>query len=123
MKYKIKSAKRTFYKKTLVSKNSKAIWRTIYIILKPNPERCTVSPTSLSNYYSSLAANLPTSESNVLSNTNENQDTFTLNPAKYATVRKEINNLKNDCSTGFNTIPVKYLKNIINIYHHIKYHQ
>ena len=97
-----------------MSRNSKAIWRTIYIILKPNPERCTVSSTSLSNYYSSLAANLPvftsTSESNVLSNTNENQDTFTLKPAKYATVRKEINNLKNDCSTGFDTIPVKYQK-------------
>ena len=50
LKYKIKSAKRTFYKKALASKNSKTIWRTIYRILKPNPERCTASPTSLKNY-------------------------------------------------------------------------
>ena len=52
------------------------LW-TIYRMLKPNPERCTASPTSLNNYYSSLAANLTgftsTSESNVPSNTNENQ--------------------------------------------------
>ena len=35
---------------------------------------------------------------------------FTLKPATYDVVKKEINNLKNDCSTGFDTIPVKYLK-------------
>ena len=114
LKYKIKSAKRTFYKKALASKNSKTIWRTIYRILKPNPERCTASPTSLNNYYSSLAANLTgftsNSESNVPSNTNESRDTFTLKPTTYDAVKKEINNLKNDCSTGFDTIPVKYLK-------------
>ena len=95
-------------------KNSKTIWRTIYRILKPNPERCTASPTSLNNYYSSLAANLTcftsTSESNVLSNINENRDTFTLKPTPYDAVKKEINNLKNDCSTGLDTISVKYLK-------------
>ena len=111
LKYKIISAKRTFYKKALESKNLKTIWRTIYRILKPNPERCTASPTPLNNCYSSLAADLTgftsTSESNVPSNINENQDTFTL---KLTTVKKEINNLKNGCSTGFDTIPVKYLK-------------
>ena len=114
LRTKCKSAKRTFYKKALASKNLKTIWRTIYRILKPNPERCTASPTSLNNYYSSLAANLTgftsTSESNVPSNTNENWDTFTLKPTTYDAIKKEINNLKNDCSTGFNTIPVKYLK-------------
>ena len=105
LKYKIKSAKRTFYKKALALKNSKTIWRTIFRI---------VSPTSLNNYDSSLAANLTgfksTSESNVPSNTNENQDIFTLKPTTYDAVKKEINNLNNDCSTSFDTIPVKYLK-------------
>ena len=46
LKYKIKSAKRTFYKKPLASKKSKTFWRTIYRTLKPNPERSTASPTS-----------------------------------------------------------------------------
>ena len=114
LKYKIKIVKRTFYKKALASKNSKTIWRTIYRILKPNPERCTASPTSLNNYYGSLAANLTgftsNSESNVRSNTNENRDTFTLKPTTYDAVKKEINNLKSDCSTGFDTISAKYLK-------------
>ena len=95
LKYQIKSAKRTFYKKTLASRNSKTIWRTIYRILKPNPERYTASPTSLNNYYSSLAANLTgftcASESNVPSNTNENRDTFTLKPTTYDAAKKEIN--------------------------------
>ena len=76
LKYKIKSAKRTFYKKALASKNSKTIWRTIYRILKPNPKRCLASPTPLNNYYSSLAVNLTgfvsNSESNFPSNTNVN---------------------------------------------------
>ena len=44
-KDKTKIAERTFYKKALAWKNPKAIWRTIYRILKPNPERCTASPT------------------------------------------------------------------------------
>ena len=39
-------------------KNSKVIWRTIYRILKPYPQGCTASPTSLNINYSSLAANL-----------------------------------------------------------------
>ena len=113
LKYKIESAKRTFSKKALASKNSKTIWRTIYRIIKPNHETCTTLPTSLDNYYSSLA-NLtgftPTSESNVPSNINQNRDTFTLKPTTYDAVKKEINNLKSDCSTGFDTIPVKYHK-------------
>ena len=45
LKDKTKSAERTFYKKALASKNSKTIWKTIYRTLKPNPERCTASPT------------------------------------------------------------------------------
>ena len=95
-----------------MSKNSKTICRTIYRIFKPNRKRCFASPTSLNNYYSSLAANLTgfTSTSNVPSNTNENQDTFTLKRTTYDAVKKEINNFKNDCSTGFDTIPVTYLK-------------
>ena len=98
----------------MAPKNSKTIWRAIYKIHKPNHERCTASPASLNSYYSSLAANLTgfksISESNVLSNANENRDTFTIKPTTYDAVKKEINNLKNDCSTGFDTIPVKYLK-------------
>ena len=49
-------------------------------------------------------------QSNVPSSTNENQDRFTLKPTTYDAVKKEINNLKNDCPTGFDTIPAKYLK-------------
>ena len=102
-----------FTKKALAPKNSKTIWRTIYRILKPNPERCSASSTSLNNYYISLAANLTgfisTSGSNVPSTINKNRNAFTLKPITYA-VKKEVNNLKNDCSTGFKTIPVKYLK-------------
>ena len=98
LKYKIKSPKRTFYKKVVALKYSKTIWRTTYRILKPNAERCTASPTSLSKYYNSLTDNLTgfkfTSESNVSSNTNENQDTFTLKPTTYDAVKQEINILK-----------------------------
>ena len=43
-------------------------------------------------------------------NINENWDTFTLTPTTYDAIKKECNNLKNDCSTGFDTISVKYLK-------------
>ena len=114
LKDKTKSAERTFYKKALASKNSKTIWKTIYRTLKPNPERCTASPTWLNNYCSSLAANLTgftsTSESNIPSDIHENQDTRTLKPTTCYAVKKEINNMKNYCSTGFDTIPVKYLK-------------
>ena len=36
--------------------------------------------------------------------------THLLSNRQHDTVKKEINNLKNDCSTGFDTIPVKHLK-------------
>ena len=49
-------------------------------------------------------------QSNIPSSTNENQDRCTLKPTAYDAVKKEINNLKNDCPTGLDTIPVKYLK-------------
>ena len=98
LKYKTKSAKRTFYKKALASKNSKTIWRTIYRILKPNPKSCSASSTSLNNYYSSLAANLTgfisTSGSNVPSTINKNRDAFTLKPITYDAVKKKVNNWK-----------------------------
>ena len=93
LKYKIEKAKRRFYKKALTLENSITIWRIIYRILKPNPERYTALPTSLNNYYSSLTSNLTgltsTGEGNVPSNTNENQDTFTLKATKYDAVCKE----------------------------------
>ena len=37
-------------------------------------------------------------------------ETHLLSKTTFDAVKKEIKNLKNDCSTGFDTIPVKYLK-------------
>ena len=131
LKYKIKSTKRTFYEKDLAPKNSKPIWRTMYRIPRSNPERCTASSTSLNDFYSSLAANelyltcfTSTCESNVPSNTNENQDTFTLKPTTYDAVKREISKLKNDYYS-FRHYPCKVSKTCFG-WHSItyqKYHQ
>ena len=72
----------------------------------------------MNNYFSSLAANLTNkenTESNFTTLLNdlpyENYDqSFHLNHTNYDEVYKIITNLKNDCSSGHDNIPVLYLK-------------
>ena len=74
----------------------------------------------MTNYFSNLAVNV-TNKENTESNfttllnnlADENYDqSFHLNQTNYNEVYKIMTNLKNDCFSGYNNIPVQHLKSV-----------
>ena len=53
LKKSIKSAKMTFYKKALSSKNPREVWKVIHRILDPSENRISITPSELNSYFSS----------------------------------------------------------------------
>ena len=114
----IKDKKNSFFRKALSSKNPKIVWNSIDRILNKQQKRINHEPSEMSNYFSNLAANLTYKENtkskltsllNDLPDENDDQS-FHLNHTNYNEVYKIITNLKNDCSSGHDNIPVRYLK-------------
>jgi hypothetical protein len=115
----IKTTKKLFHRKALQSKRPKDVWNVIHRILHPNKKRVTFDPNSLNQYFVTMAENLtgkkPTSQENLYqliedlppSNNNTN---FCIEKATYHQVLREIKSLRNDCSTGFDQIPINILK-------------
>ena len=58
LKSKIKSTKKSFYRKALSSKRAKKIWTTVHQVLNPGKKRILFDPETLSNYYTTMAKNL-----------------------------------------------------------------
>ena len=114
----IKDKKNSFFRKVFFSKNPKTVWNSIDRILNKQQKRINHEPSEMNNYFSNLAANLTNKEStksnltSLLNNLpDENYDqSFHLNHTNYNEVYKIITNLKNDCSSGHDNIPVRYLK-------------
>ena len=116
----IKDKNNSFLCKALSSKNPKTVWNSIDRILNKQQKRINNEPSKMSNYFSNLAANL-TNKENTESNfttllnnlPDENCDqSFHLNRTNCNEVYKIITNLKNDCSSGHDNIPVRYLKSV-----------
>ena len=113
LKQTIKAEKRKFYKTTLSSKKPKDVWKTIHRILKPSPKPITASPDDLNNYFSDIAENLTGKSPETIYKSNlpdENYNIFTLKESNYIEIRKELKNIRNDCSTGFDCIPPDLIK-------------
>ena len=86
------------------------------------PKNCIQQNTSdLNNYFTTLASNLsgkenePLNESEILQLLNRVPDSnaFTINYTTYDEVQKIILNLRNDCSSGHDNIPVKFFKPVV----------
>ena len=118
LKKEIKSTKSRFYKKAFSSRRPKEVWQTIHRILKPNSKPIAECPDSLNKYYNGVAERLTSSKRttiedlkvmiNELSHLNENA--FKLQPTSYNDVRKTLNTIRSDCSTGHDSIPINLLK-------------
>ena len=114
----IKDKKNSFLPKALSSKNPKTLWNTIDRILNKQQKRINHEPSEMNNHFSNLAANLTNkenTESNFTTLLNNLPDgncdqSFNLNHTNYNEVYKMIINIKNDCSSGHDNIPVRYLK-------------
>lgn len=119
-KKKIRHSKMTYYRKSLSSSNSKDVWKIIHSILHPPPKRNTMKPDSLNSFFAATASRtvgkdpISPTETKAFIDTlpNDNVSKFTLRCVTYSEVMKELRNLKNDCSTGPDAIPVRFLKPI-----------
>ena len=76
-----------------------------------------MDPDQLNSHFNSTATRLNKNASTVtnmhdlLHNvSNDNDANFNLQPTDYHTILKQIKSLKNDCSTGYDTIPVRFIK-------------
>ena len=114
----LRKSKKNFIKKSLSSRDSKELWQTIHKILKPQQRRVHQDPDELNEYYANLAANITNKlnkpiDQTLLNNhlpTTERDGVFRMKHTNYQEVRKIINGLRNDCSSGFDRIPVKFIK-------------
>ena len=87
-------------------------------IINPPKNRIRQNTTDLNNYFTTLASNLsanenePLNESEILQLLNRVPDSnaFTINYNTYNEVQKIILNLRNDCSSGHDNVPVKFLQ-------------
>ena len=113
----VKNKKSSFIRKSLSSKNSKEVWQTIHRILKPQSSRIKHEPETLNQHYTTLASRLCNKENIAFKAEDLMEDLYTddetklqLRPTTYDEVNKIISNLRNDCSSGYDAIPIKYLK-------------
>ena len=89
--------------------------------INPPKNRIRQNTSDLNKYFTTLASNLsgienePLNESEILQLLNRVPDSnaFTINYSTYDEVQKIILNLRNDCSSGHENIPVKFLKFVV----------
>ena len=100
------------------SKKPKEVWSIIHCILSPNQKKITSSPEKLDSYYVHLNETLTGKQSATTTELNEiinnlpstNKDSFVLKTVTYQQVLNEINSIRNDCSTGYDNLPINLLK-------------
>ena len=117
----IKNSKRSFLRKALSSKKPKEVWDAANRIINPPKNLIRENTSDLNNYFTTLASNLfgkenePLNESEILQLLNRVPDsnTFTINYTTYNEVQKIILNLRNDCSSGHDNIPGKFLEPVV----------
>lgn len=97
----------------MCSKKPKIVWKTIHRILKPSPKTISACPNELNNFFADIAENLTGKKAEQITKSSSPDETdaiFKMKRATYYDIRKELTNLRNDCSTGFDTIPAKFIK-------------
>ena len=118
LKSKIKKTKREFYQKALSSSKPKEIWQVIHRILHPSPQPLRVEPEELNSFFASSAERvtgasaIPTNELWKLIDSlpKDEDNSFHLRKVTCKEVLSELKKLRNDCSCGPDSIPVKFLK-------------
>ena len=113
----VNKARRSFLSKALSSKRPKEVWKVIHHILNPSPKQLRENPDELNRYFVSTATRIMGSEPDdstdlldFLHSLPEHPTGFTLRKVTFEEVLKEINRLRSDSSTGYDQIPVKYIK-------------
>ena len=114
----VRSKKASFLRKALSSWNPKEVWETVYRILDP-PKKCiNQNPGRLNEYFTELASKLINKENVSFDQTKlatiiseqEPDGVFVTKQTTFTEANKFISELRNDCSSGFDNIPVKFIK-------------
>ena len=110
----IKEKKTQFYRRVLSSKNSK-----VHRILNPNMNALQADPSALNVFFNKTVERLvgqnSTADDDILSHIDSlksSHDSFKLQKVTYNDVLKSLESLRNDCSTGYDNIPVSFIKPI-----------
>ena len=117
----IKSTKRNFMERMLSSKKSKEVWKVIHRILHPSPQRITMQPDKLNNFFASTAERTIginthdvddyASIINLIQSLPANVDNgFQIRTVTLKEVIHELCNIRSDCSTGPDIIPANMIK-------------
>ena len=113
-----KKKKLNSIEKVLSSKNSKKIWKVIHRILNPNMSTLQADPSALNELFNKTAERLvgqnATTDDDILSHIDSltsSHDSFKLQKLTYNVI-KSLESLRNDCSTGYDNIPVSFIKPI-----------
>ena len=113
----VKQIKNDFLRKALSSRNPSIIWRTIDRILTKQNNKINHEPADMNSYYCNLASNLtnkvnePTNYDEIFNDLNPNiQNSFIIRHTNCDEVSNILKKLKNDCSSGYDNLPVRYLK-------------
>ena len=115
----ISKAKRSFLVNVLSSKRSKEVWKIIHRVLHPNLKSLRADPNELNKYFISIATRTLGAKPDdiqdlfhqikLLPETCE-LNRFSLRHITHGEVLHEISQLRSDCSTGYDQIPVRYVK-------------
>ena len=116
----ISKARRCLLVNALSSKRSKNVWKIIHRVLHPNSKPLRADPDKINKHFISTATRTlgskPDDTSDLLnfvqslSITGDDSFQFSLRHVGYKEVQTQIKQLRTDCSTGYDQIPVKYVK-------------
>ena len=119
LKLKVKIRNKNFIVKHYLVKSSK-VWKVIYKIPKPNGKRIRVNPNELNKHFSTTSKR-PTGRNNPdlnvlkyiinnMSPSSVNKPSFKLRFVSYKGTLQEIKNIRKDCSTGNDNIPISLVQ-------------
>ena len=121
VKQKINTTKTLFCKKILNSKNTKDIWKVIHDILNAKRKTLEGNVNDINKFFNCTAAHVagkePVKTSDIyhtitLLPENNTTEQFELQTANSNEVLKIIKSLRNDCSTGYDNIPIFLIKSV-----------
>ena len=94
------------------------MWNTVNRMIRQQRSHIKHHPTDLNDHFATLASRL-TNKTNTANISDSffdelkkcsNTDAFGIQHMTFSEVKKTLLNLKNDCSSGFDGIPVRYIK-------------
>lgn len=113
----IRRTKSQFLKKLLNNKSNKETCKkVINKILHPNPKNVRVNPDEINTFFNKIAVRTTGEHSTpinqLIANLSDAPNSFHLHHASFDSVLKALKSLRSDCSTGYDLIPAKFIKEI-----------